>query len=180
MALLNFGQVNFPMRGVLSDRSLHFRLFGLFVPATIHIPEEIVRARAESTRWTAPRCTAPDKNFFITNCWNSVPVHWNWLLSCMEFIQDDFSIPDFPSLELLVGDSRAMFVIVEARLLGWYLHADRLKVQALIECRAQLGVIGMVTDATRAMIAAAESVYGRIFAWRLIRRRPMSLLLFWS
>ena len=158
------------MRGVLSDRSLYFRLFGLFVPATIHIPEEVVRARAESTWWTSPRRTAPDKNFFVANCWNSVPVHWNRLLSCMEFIQDDFSIPDFPRLELLVGDSRAVFVVVEARLLGWYLHADRLPVQALIECGAQLGIFAMVTNATHAMIAAAESVYGRIFAWRVIRR----------
>ena len=159
---------------------MYFRLLGFLVPAAIHIPKEVVGARAEPTRWTAPRRTASDKNFFFANCWNSVPVHWNWFLSSMEIIQDDFSILDFPSLELLVSNIGTVFVVVEVRLLRWNFHTDRLPVQALIECGAQLGISGVVTDATHAMIAAAESVYGRIFARRVVRRRPMFLLLFWS
>ena len=103
------------------------------MPAAIHIPEEVVGARAESTWWTTLRCTASDKYFFIANRWNSVPVHWNRLLSSMEFIQNDFSILDFPRLELLIGDVSAMLVVVEVRLLGWNLHSGRNPVQALIE-----------------------------------------------
>ena len=124
------------MRSILSNCSLRLRLFGLLVPATIHVPEEVVGARAESTWWTASRCTAPDKNFFIANSWNSVPVYWNWFLSCVELVQHDFSILNFPRLELLVGDVSTVLVVVEVRLLGWNLHIGRLKVQALIECGA--------------------------------------------
>ena len=57
-----------------------------------------------------------------------MPVHWNWFLSSMEIIQDDFSILDFPSLELLVGDIGTVFVVVEVRLLRWNFHTDRLPV----------------------------------------------------
>ena len=159
---------------------MRFGLLGFLVPAAIHIPEEAVGARTESTWWATLRRTASDKYFFIANRWNSVPVHWNWLLSSMEFIQDDFSILDFPRLELLIGDVSAMLVVVEVRLLGWNLHSDRIPVQALIERGAQLGIFGMVANATHAMIAAAEAVYGRIFARRVIRGRSLPLLLFWS
>ena len=72
----------------------------------------------------------------------------------MVFIQDDISILNFPSLQLLVSDVWVMFIIIEVRLLDWHFHTSWHPVQVLIKCGPQFRIFAMMANATHAMVTA--------------------------